>query len=65
MTAAGFDLVDVAYSGHPVKVAQLAVDRLAPVERRESLWWQLERRDHEKADRPRGALQLSAVFKRR
>lgn len=65
MTAAGFDSVRVAYSGHPVKVAQFALGRLAPREHRERLWWHLERRDHVKADRPRGALQLNAVFLRR
>jgi SAM-dependent methyltransferase len=65
MAAAGFGLVRVTYSGHPVKVARLAVDRLAPAGRRESLWWQLEERDHRKSDRRRGALQLSAVFERR
>jgi ubiquinone/menaquinone biosynthesis C-methylase UbiE len=64
MTAAGFELVGVAYSGHPVKVAQLAVDRVVPAERRESLWWKLESRDHRKGERPRGAIQLSAVFER-
>jgi SAM-dependent methyltransferase len=65
MSAAGFEPVCVSFSGHPVKVAQFALDRIAPRNRRERLWWHLERRDHAKADRPRGALQLNAVFARR
>ena len=65
MTAAGFEWDRVAYSGPPVKVAQFALDRIAPQDRREELWWQLERHDHRKASRPRGALQLNGVFQRR
>jgi SAM-dependent methyltransferase len=66
MTASGFEHVRTIFSGqHPVKVVQFALDRLAPRRRREDLWWQLERRDHARPDRPRGALQLSAVFERR
>jgi SAM-dependent methyltransferase len=58
--------VGTTYTGHAVKVLQLALDRLLPVSasRRDRLWWVLERLDLRAVRRPWGALQLNAVFQR-
>jgi ubiquinone/menaquinone biosynthesis C-methylase UbiE len=62
----GFVHVSTTYTGHAVKVAQLVLDRLLPLSRarRDRLWWSLERLDLRAANRPYGALQLNAVFRR-
>jgi hypothetical protein len=59
--------VETSYSGHPVKILQLVLDRLLPtsIAARDRLWWQLEHLDLRAAGRAYGALQLSAVFERR
>ncbi len=64
MGAAGFELVAVVYSGHPVKVTQFALDHVLRGSSRDRVWWDLERRDHVHSDRARGALQLNGVFER-
>ncbi len=63
----GLDLVQVQYSGHPVKLVQLALSLAAQqlhldVSRP---WWALERADLRALNRSFWALQLSAVFERR
>jgi SAM-dependent methyltransferase len=66
MQHAGFRHRSTSFSGHPVKVLQLVLDRLLPVgaERRKRIWWGLEERDLRGDHRALGALQLSAVFER-
>ena len=61
--AAGFDHEASFYTGHPVKVVQFLAQQVAPSADR--LWWALERADLRAARRPWGALQLSAVLRRR
>jgi SAM-dependent methyltransferase len=57
--AVGLRTVDVQFTGHAVKVAQLV---LAPLGDR--IWWLCERRDLRRANVRRGAMQLSAVFEK-
>ncbi len=65
MTSAGFRTVATRYSGHRVKVLQLAMDRLPFSDtRRSSIWWKLEERDLRAEGRSSGALQISGVFER-
>ena len=61
---AGFKHVETTYSGHAVKLLQLAVDRLLPLSptKGHRLWWALERLDLRAVKRAYGALQLNAVF---
>ena len=63
---AGLRHVETTYTGHAVKVLQLALDRLLPLSAspRDRLWWLLERLDLRAVGRPWGALQLNAVFRR-
>jgi SAM-dependent methyltransferase len=63
---AGFRHVETTYTGHFVKVLQLALGRLSRVSPpwRNRLWWRLERLDLRAVQRPYGALQLNAVFRR-
>ena len=67
MSAAGFDEVGVQFTGHAVKLVQFGLVTLSPsVRTKESqIWWDLERRDLRKAERPYGATQLSGVYRRR
>ena len=62
----GFALVDTEYTGHPVKIAQLAVSVLAKRTGLDAsrLWWALERVDLRASRRALWALQVSAVFER-
>jgi SAM-dependent methyltransferase len=66
LDGAGFSHESTFYTGHPVKLVQLAAHRLVPASSvaRHRLWWTLERADLRAAKRPWGALQLSAVFRR-
>lgn len=66
LSRAGFVHVCTEYSGHPVKVAQLVLDRLVPQARglRSRVWWKLEDVDLRQGHLARHALQLSAVFRR-
>ncbi|MFL5950839.1 MAG: class I SAM-dependent methyltransferase [Gaiellaceae bacterium] len=57
--AVGLRTIDVQFTGHAVKVAQLV---LAPLGDR--IWWLCERRDLRRANVRRGAMQLSAVFEK-
>ena len=63
--AAGFRHVETTYTGHAVKVLQLAISRL-PLDRtsRKRLRWRLERLDLRAVRRAYGALQVHAVFER-
>jgi len=65
LEAAGFRRVETTYTGHLVKILQLAATRVPlSSRRRDRLWWALERMDLRAAGRPYGALQLNAVFER-
>jgi SAM-dependent methyltransferase len=57
--ASGFEPVDIQFTGHGVKVLQLAVQRLS-----DRLWWWCERRDRQRRSVRRGSMQLSVVFTR-
>jgi SAM-dependent methyltransferase len=57
--AVGLNALDVQYTGHGVKVAQLLLGRFS-----RRLWWLCERRDLRLRHVPRGAMQLSVLFER-
>jgi ubiquinone/menaquinone biosynthesis C-methylase UbiE/uncharacterized protein YbaR (Trm112 family) len=57
--AGGLEPVEVQFSGHAVKVLQLAAERLS-----DRLWWWCERRDGLRRHTRRGSMQLSVVFAR-
>ena len=63
---AGLQHVRTEYSGHPVKLAQLAVERLVPAARepRSPIWWRFEAHDRRRPGRALGSLQLNAIFRR-
>jgi SAM-dependent methyltransferase len=56
---AGLDVEDVQFTGHPVKVLQLAARS------NDRFWWWCERRDLRRSRRRRGSMQLSVAFARR
>jgi SAM-dependent methyltransferase len=58
-SASGLDAVDVQFTGHAVKVLQLATQKLS-----DRLWWWCERRDRLRRKQRRGSMQLSVVFAR-
>jgi SAM-dependent methyltransferase len=55
----GLEVVDVQFTGHPIKVAQLVAGRMS-----DRLWWWSEARDRRRAKERRGSMQLSMVFGR-
>lgn len=55
----GLNAVDVQFTGHPVKVVQLAAARLS-----DRLWWLCERRDLDRAHERPGSMQLSVLFEK-
>jgi ubiquinone/menaquinone biosynthesis C-methylase UbiE/uncharacterized protein YbaR (Trm112 family) len=61
----GLEVEEVQFTGHPVKVAQLAAARALSGPRGDDLWWRLESRDLARARDRRGSMQLSASFTRR
>lgn len=60
---AGFSTLDVQFTGHPVKVAQLAGQRL-PGRLGNRFWWWCERRDLRRRRHEAGSMQLSMLFER-
>jgi SAM-dependent methyltransferase len=58
-SASGLEAVEVQFTGHAVKVLQLATQRLG-----DRLWWWCERRDRLRRKDRRGSMQLSVVFAR-
>ncbi|HSI98671.1 MAG TPA: hypothetical protein VK926_09945 [Gaiellaceae bacterium] len=62
----GLERVATMYTGHPVKLLQLAASRVLSEwgSAGSRLWWLLERADLRAARRPWGAPQLSAIFVR-
>jgi ubiquinone/menaquinone biosynthesis C-methylase UbiE/uncharacterized protein YbaR (Trm112 family) len=63
-SSVGLEVVDAQFTGHPVKVAQLAAARLLPPRSGEPFWWWCERRDLARSRERRGSMQLSMVFRR-
>ena len=61
--SAGLRTVEVQFTGHPVKVAQLAGARL-PGRLGRRFWWWCEERDLRRRHEPRGSMQLSILFER-
>jgi SAM-dependent methyltransferase len=63
---AGLSHIETTYTGHAVKILQLALDRVLPQSwrSRDRIWWSLERRDLRAVTRAYGSLQLNAVFRR-
>jgi len=57
--AAGLEPVELQFTGHSVKVLQLAAGRF-----NDGIWWWCERHDQSRRERPRGSMQLSAVLAR-
>jgi ubiquinone/menaquinone biosynthesis C-methylase UbiE/uncharacterized protein YbaR (Trm112 family) len=55
---------EVQFTGHPVKVLQLAVDKLLRGGARNRVWWLCERRDLARSGERRGSMQLSVLFTR-
>jgi ubiquinone/menaquinone biosynthesis C-methylase UbiE/uncharacterized protein YbaR (Trm112 family) len=55
----GLEFVDVQFTGHAVKVLQLAGMRLG-----DRLWWWCEKRDRRRSKVRSGSMQLSVVFER-
>jgi ubiquinone/menaquinone biosynthesis C-methylase UbiE len=55
----GLEPVEVQFTGHAVKVLQLASRRLG-----DRVWWWCEQRDRRRASVRRGSMQLSMVFTR-
>jgi SAM-dependent methyltransferase len=67
LAAAGFEHVRTEFSGHPVKLLQVALTlvRRSFREPGSRTWWRLEELDRRAAARALGAVQLNAVFRRR
>jgi len=55
----GLEMEDVQFTGHAIKVLQIAAGRLD-----DRFWWWCERRDLERSHDRRGSMQLSMVFTR-
>jgi SAM-dependent methyltransferase len=55
----GLEAEHVQFTGHPIKVLQLAAARLG-----DRFWWWCERRDLRNSHRRPGSMQLSVVFRR-
>jgi ubiquinone/menaquinone biosynthesis C-methylase UbiE len=61
----GLEEEETLFTGHPVKVLQLAGARILRGRLRERFWWWCEERDLRRRGTRRGSMQLSVVFKRR
>lgn len=55
----GLEPVEIQFTGHAIKVLQLAVGRLS-----DRFWWWCERRDRRRSNVRRGSMQLSVAFVR-
>ena len=65
---AGLEVTSVRFTGHPVTVLQVGLQKL-PTARpvgagADRLWWWCEARDLRASDRPRGSMQLHVLFER-
>ncbi|MGH3136264.1 MAG: class I SAM-dependent methyltransferase [Gaiellaceae bacterium] len=60
----GLTAAEVQFTGHSIKALQLALTDKLPMRVRERFWWWCERRDLRSKHVRRGAMQLSALFRR-
>jgi len=60
----GLDQVAVSFSGHPIKVLQLAVSKVLRSRGGSRFWWWCEARDLRRSGERRGSFQLSVVFEK-
>ena len=60
----GLTARDVQFTGHSIKALQLVLTARLPRRWRDPFWWWCERRDLRRDDARRGAMQLSALFRR-
>jgi SAM-dependent methyltransferase len=60
----GLEAVEVQFTGHAVKLLQIAVAPRLPGALAERLWWWCERQDLARSRRRRGSMQLSVGFRR-
>ena len=60
---AGLSTLEVQFTGHPVKVAQLVGQRL-PGRMGNRFWWWCEERDQRRRAHEAGSMQLSMLFER-
>ena len=61
----GLETVEVQYTGHAIKVLQMAVAQRLPPRFRDRFWWWCERHDLARSARRRGSMQLSVALRRR
>jgi hypothetical protein len=57
----GLTPVDVQYTGHSIKVLQLAVSKFARSSAGRRLWWWCEARDLRRSGVPKGGMQVSLL----
>lgn len=62
---AGLVAEDVRFTGHPIKVLQLAATKISPGRIADGFWWWCEARDLARSLVRRGSMQLSVLFTRR
>jgi len=60
----GLTAVDVQFTGHPIKVLQLAAGRIAASTLGHRLWWWCEARDLRRRSVPGGSMQVSVLLRR-
>jgi ubiquinone/menaquinone biosynthesis C-methylase UbiE/uncharacterized protein YbaR (Trm112 family) len=60
----GLTARDIQFTAHSIKVLQLALTTRLPRRWRDPFWWWCERKDLRRDRVPRGAMQLSALFRR-
>ena len=60
----GLTAVDVQFTGHPIKVLQIATGRFARTRFGRRLWWWCESRDLRDRSVPKGSMQVSVLLRR-
>jgi hypothetical protein len=60
----GLTARDIQFTAHSIKVLQLALTDWLPKRWRDPFWWWCERHDLRRDHAPRGAMHLSALFRR-
>jgi SAM-dependent methyltransferase len=60
----GLEPVEVQFTGHAVKVLQLAASKVLRGAAGTRFWWWCEARDLSRSQRRRGSMQLSVLFSR-
>ena len=62
--SSGLTARDIQFTAHSIKVLQLALTDWLPKRWRDPFWWWCERHDLRRDHAPRGAMHLSALFRR-